>query len=221
VTKRRPQQPVDQRGAFTGLAIDTYKGRFHMLPEKLASMVSAMEAAAALSTPRIIARVFGKVLHYGCAIPFVAVAAPSLSQLMHNRETDTGPVAVPSLDKEKAAVFDWDRELRVSERARRALEFIRTATENYGHAVPSSLYGAFLASEERDLIRRQRTLQYSRLGGGPAHGPGGLQDSAGWTCWAQRASTQQRSRTVRRRRCTWRRCWLSADPGCRQAVPAR
>ena len=47
------------------------------------------------------ARVRGKALHYGCAIPFVAVAAPSLSQLMHNRETGTGPVAVPSLDEEK------------------------------------------------------------------------------------------------------------------------
>ena len=47
------------------------------------------------------ARVRGKALHYGCAIPFVAVAAPSLSQLMHNRETGTGPVVVPSLDEEK------------------------------------------------------------------------------------------------------------------------
>ena len=61
-----------------------------MLPEKLASMVTARDdlAAASLSTPRIIARVRGKALHYGCAIPFVAVAAPSLSQLMHNREGD-------------------------------------------------------------------------------------------------------------------------------------
>jgi hypothetical protein len=107
---------VGQRGAFTGLAIDTHKGRFHMLPEKLASMVSARDdlAGAAVSTPRVIARVRGKALHYGCAIPFVAVAAPSLSQLMHNRETGTGPVAVPSLDDEKEAEFDWDQELRVS-----------------------------------------------------------------------------------------------------------
>ena len=116
---------VGQRGAFTGLAIDTHKGRFHMMQEKLVSMVSAQDdlAAAALSTPRIIARVRGKALHYGCSIPFVARAVPSLSQLMHNRETGTNPVAVPSLDEEKEpseAEFDWDRELRVSERARRA-----------------------------------------------------------------------------------------------------
>ena len=44
---------------------------------------------------------------------------------MHNRETGTGPVAVPSLDEEKEAEFDWDRELRVSERARWAREFIQ------------------------------------------------------------------------------------------------
>jgi hypothetical protein len=107
---------VGQRGAYTGLAIDTHKGRFHMLPEKLASMVSARDeqAAAAVSTPRVIARVRGKALHYGCAIPFVMVAAPSLSQLIHNRETGTGPVAVPSLDDEKELEFDWDQELLVS-----------------------------------------------------------------------------------------------------------
>ncbi len=54
---------VGQRGAFTWLAINTHKGRFHMLPEKLASMVSARDdlAAAALSTPRIIVRVRGKL----------------------------------------------------------------------------------------------------------------------------------------------------------------
>ncbi len=77
--------------------------------------------------------------------------------LMHNRETGTGPVAVPSLDEEKEADFDWDQELRVSERARRALEYMRTAMEKYGTVgqplwpvVLSSLYGVFLAGEERD-----------------------------------------------------------------------
>ncbi len=85
------------------------------------------------------------------------MAAPSLSQLVHNRETGTGPVAVPSLDEEKEVEFDWDQELRVSERARRALEFMRTAMEKYGDVgqplwpvLPSSLYWAFLAGEERD-----------------------------------------------------------------------
>ncbi len=65
---------------------------------------------------------------------------------MHNRERGTGPVAEPSLDDEKELEFDWDQELRVSERARRALEFMRTAMEKYGDVgqplwpvVPSSL----------------------------------------------------------------------------------
>ncbi len=54
------------------------------------------------------------------------------------------------------ARLNWDRELRVSERARQALELMRVAMEKYGNAgqplwpvVLSSLYGAFLG-EERD-----------------------------------------------------------------------
>jgi hypothetical protein len=130
-----------------------------MLPEKLVTMTAARDelASVATSTPRRIARVRGKALHYGCAIPFVAVAAASLSQLMHGREAGSGPVAVPTLEDEGETEFDWDQELPVSERARQALEFMRIAMEKYGSdgqplwpVVPSSLYGAFLAGEERD-----------------------------------------------------------------------
>ncbi len=96
---------------------------------------------------------------------------------MHNRETGTGPVAVPSLDKEKEADFDWDRELRVSERARQALEFfLRVAMDKYGNAgqllwpvVPSSLYGAFMAGEERDARILVFTFDASVHGGSTAH----------------------------------------------------
>jgi hypothetical protein len=93
-----------------------------MLPDKMASLVAARQelaasAASEVSTPRLIARIRGKALHYGCAIPFIAVAAPLLSQLMHSRETGAGPVEVPSLDAE----FDWDMEVWMSERARAAL----------------------------------------------------------------------------------------------------
>ncbi len=63
--------PVGQSGAFTGAAIDSFQGRFSMLPDKMASLVTEV------STPRLIARVRGKALHSGCAIPFIAVAAPS------------------------------------------------------------------------------------------------------------------------------------------------
>ena len=149
-----------QRGSYTGVGIDTFSGRFSMLPDKLVSMAAARAdlAASTLSTPRLIARVRGKAMHYGCAIPYVAIAAPSLSQLMHNWETGTGPVDVPALENERDMEFDWDREIPVSDRARRALDFMRTAMEKYsGHGqpiwpvVPSSMYGAFLAGEASDL----------------------------------------------------------------------
>jgi hypothetical protein len=48
----------------------------------------------------------GKAQHYGCAIPFIAVAAPSLSQRMHCRETGAGPVEVPSFYAEKELGFE-------------------------------------------------------------------------------------------------------------------
>ena len=69
-------------------AIDSFTGRFTMLPDKLASMKAARDqlAASVTSTPRLITRVRGKALHYGCAIPFVVIAALPLSQLMHIRE---------------------------------------------------------------------------------------------------------------------------------------
>jgi len=160
--------PVGQSGAFTGVAIDSFQGRFSMLPDKMASLVAARQelAASEVSTPLLIARVRGKALHYGCAIPFIAVAAPLLSQLMHGRETGAGPVEVPSLDTEKELEFDWDMKVRMSERARTALEFMHIAMERYGDAgqplwpvVPSSLYGAFLAGDER----RRRASLSSRL----------------------------------------------------------
>jgi hypothetical protein len=76
---------------------------------------------------------------------------------MHGRETGAGPVEVPSLDTQKELEFDWDMKVRMSERARTALEFMRTAMERYRDAgqplwpvVPSSLYGAFLAGEAKE-----------------------------------------------------------------------
>ncbi len=100
--------PVGQSGAFTGVAIDSFQGRFRMLPDKMASLAEARQelVASEVSIPRLIAWVRGKALHYCCAIPFIAVAAPSLSQLMHGRETGEGPVEVPSLDTEKELEFD-------------------------------------------------------------------------------------------------------------------
>ena len=65
---------VSQSGSLTGLAIDTFRGVFLMLPDKLASTVAAVEEmwAATRTLPRLAARVRGKVLHYGVAVPFIA-----------------------------------------------------------------------------------------------------------------------------------------------------
>ena len=110
-----------------------------MLPEKLESMVAARNelASAGVSTPRHVSRVRGKAIHFDCAIPFkfVAIAAPSLSKLMH-RETGMarGLVEVPVLEAKKDMEFDWDRELLVSARLREALEFISIALERDGTA---------------------------------------------------------------------------------------
>ncbi len=69
-----------------------------MLHEKLESMVAAVdELRSELDTTcRHIARVSGMVLHYGCAIAFVAVAAASLSQAIHQTEGGLALTGVPT-----------------------------------------------------------------------------------------------------------------------------
>jgi hypothetical protein len=144
---------VSQQGSFTGVGIDTLRGIFHMLPDKLKSLFTALGELCASSdtTPRLISRVRGKLLHYGAAIPYVALAAPTLSQCMHDREKGIGPTKVPTLSEEDAQDFDWDQQRVLSARARRALSFAVEAATRFGEsgqpiwpAVASSLYGAFL-----------------------------------------------------------------------------
>jgi hypothetical protein len=50
----------------------------------------------------------------------------------HNWEISSCPLAVPSLDEEAKADFDWDRQLPVFERTRQALVFMCTRMEKYG-----------------------------------------------------------------------------------------
>ena len=61
------------------MAIDTHQGQFNMLLENLESMLAARDELAAAELSRLlrVSRVQGKAIYYGCAIPFVAVAAPS------------------------------------------------------------------------------------------------------------------------------------------------
>jgi hypothetical protein len=227
--------PVRQSGAFTGVAIDSFKGRFSMLPDmlpdKMASLVAARQelAASEVSTPRLIARVRGKPLHYGCAMPFIA----SLSQLItvavsaHGRETGTGPVEVPSLDVEKELEFDLDMAVRMSERARTVLEIMRTALERYGDAGqplwpvgPSSLYGAFLAGEAKEARILVITFDASVDGWGAvvrsslAERARRLSAATAWTLQSLegRLWILQRSLHAQPRRCIGRR-WRASMPG--------
>ena len=142
-----------QAGAYTGVGIDTHRGLFLMLPDKRESMRVCCEElrSAAGTTPRLLARGRGKAMHYGCAIPFVAVAAASLSQAIHGREHGIGPCSVPSQAEEELMEFDWDRSLPVSDRARAALDYALEAIQRGGDTgqplwpvEPSSFHGAFL-----------------------------------------------------------------------------
>ena len=144
---------VSQVGSFTGVSIDTFRGLVTMLPEKLESMMAAVDDLRSEpdTTCRHIARVRGKVLHYGCAIAYVAVAAASLSQAIHQAEGGLALTAVPTPREEASRPFQWDSHRRLSARSLAALEFIRRCLERLGSAgqplwpvVASSLYGAFL-----------------------------------------------------------------------------
>ena len=90
-----------------------------MLPEKLESMAAAVdELRSELDTTcRHIARVRGKVLHYGCAIAYVAVAAASLSQAIHKTEGGLALTNVPTPREEASRPFQWDSHRRLSARA--------------------------------------------------------------------------------------------------------
>ena len=128
---------VSQTGSFTGPAIDTFRGVFSMLPDQLASTIAAVEElrAATRTTQRLAARVRGKVLHYGVAVPCIAVAAASISQLMHKREAGLGPLEdIPHIRDEHSLQFDWEESIGISARTRRALHFVALALRVRGSA---------------------------------------------------------------------------------------
>ncbi len=103
------------------------------------------------TTCRHIARVLGKVLHYGCAIAYVAVAAASLSQAIHQKEGGLALTAVPTPREEASLPIQWDSHRRLSDRSLDALDFIKRCLERFGTVgqplwplIASSMYGAFL-----------------------------------------------------------------------------
>ena len=144
---------VAQGGAFTGVHIDTLRGTYTMLADKLKSLRETFAALVNLesASPRLLARGRGKAAHYGCAIPFLAAMGPSLTQAMHQTEC-LFALPAPSLSEEAAdRHFDWDTPLPLSARTKAALRLmLHTATElgSLGQPIwpllPSTAHGAFL-----------------------------------------------------------------------------
>ena len=147
---------VAQGGAFTGVHIDTLRGTYTMLADKLKSLRETFAALVNLesASPRLLARGRGKAAHYGCAIPFLAAMGPSLTQAMHQSEC---PFALPAPSISEEAEdrhFDWDTPLPLSARCRAALRLmLHTITElgDLGQPIwpllPSAAHGAFLKGQ--------------------------------------------------------------------------
>jgi hypothetical protein len=143
---------VAQGGPFTGVYVDTLRGSYTMLADKLAALRETFTALvnAETSTPRLLARGRGKAAHYGCAIPHLAAMCPALTQAMHSAE-QTFSLPPPTADEEEEdRAFDWDQPLTLSPRARAALRLMLRAVDELGTAgqpiwpmLPAAALGLF------------------------------------------------------------------------------
>jgi hypothetical protein len=125
---------VAQGGPFTGVYIDTLRGTFTMLADKLKSLQETFEALATadIATPRLLARGRGKAAHCGCAIPFLAAMCPSLTQAMHQAECAFS-LPPPTPEEEDADPrSDWEAQLQLSPRIRAALRLMLRAVTDLG-----------------------------------------------------------------------------------------
>jgi hypothetical protein len=146
---------VAQGGPFTGVHIDTLRGLYTMLADKLASLRETFAClfAADTVTPRLLARGRGKASHYGCAIPLLAAMCPALTQAIHQAEM-AFDLPAPELDSDAAPDFDWDATLHISDRTRAVLRLmLRTIDELGSHGQPiwpvspAAALGAFRAGQ--------------------------------------------------------------------------
>ena len=71
------KQLAGQRIYYTGIGVDTIRGRFYCPEAKRVQLVAALQelGAASSMTAREMARVRGKVLHYAICIPYIKVFA--------------------------------------------------------------------------------------------------------------------------------------------------
>jgi hypothetical protein len=136
--------------------IDTLRGTFTMLADKLKSLRETFEALATadIVTPRLLARGRGKASHYGCAIPFLAAMCPSLTQAMHQAESAFALPPPPQDEEAADPDFDWEAPLHLSPRTRAALRLMLRAVSELGSCgqpiwplLPPSAYGLFLQGQ--------------------------------------------------------------------------
>jgi hypothetical protein len=149
---------VAQGGPFTGIMIDTLQGLYSMLADKLEATRAAFTNVLQTTTsnPRLLASCRGKAFHYGCAVPYLAISCPALTQAIHQVERASDRPA-PSLEDEDADPdFDWDRPLPVSTRARATLSLLLRPLDEFGTVgrpmwpdLPCSVFGAFCSGSLR------------------------------------------------------------------------
>ena len=129
-------QYISQRAEYTGVVLDTIRGRFFIPEKKLAKLTASLKdfLEASAFTLRALASVRGRVLHYSLCIMYVRPLVPLL-------------LAPSDLDQE-----DLDRSHPMREHLRHACALLLNIVERFSAVgapmwppVPSSLYGRFFA----------------------------------------------------------------------------
>ena len=135
------RQEISQQVEYTGVVMDTIRGRFFIPGKKLAKLTASLRDfnEASTFTLRALASVRGRVLHYSLCIMYVRPLVPLLS-------------APSDLDQE-----DLDCAHPIREHLRHACALLLDIVERFSAAgapmwppVPSSLYGRFLRGELAD-----------------------------------------------------------------------
>ena len=152
------RQEISQRAEYTGIVLDTIKGRF-IIPEKklqkLQACLSDLRSAASFSL-RTLQSVRGRVLHYSICIMHIRPMAPLIS--------------APGADTDNI-----DLRFPMTAALRRACSMILDTVDMFAALgapmwppVPSSLYGRFLHKE----LTRERVAVIIWVGS--VHGCGAL-----------------------------------------------
>jgi hypothetical protein len=109
-----------QKGAFTGLIIDTIRGFLTASPEKLQGVVACLlELLSADRAPRkLIAKGQGKIVHYSQAVPYLGPVMAEFAMAI--RADDTGKI-------------NWNRSVPLSTAFQAAVQYSIDTITRWGH----------------------------------------------------------------------------------------